>query len=576
MKSSKVSELDENFELSSFNDIKPYFDRFLESRISSTDDLKELILYMSGVEAYLSENLAWRYINYTRFTDNEEYSKAYVDYVSNIQPELAIVEHKTSLKVAESSHFAELTDEYNIYRKRVKLSVDLFREENVKLDTDQSILAKKYAAIQGQMAIEHNGEELTLQQATKLLKDPNRDLRKEVYNKVNLRRNEDKDQLDSLLEELIDLRQKEAANCGFSNYRDYKHKALGRFDYEVEDVLNFHASVKSEIVPLLEELDEQRRKRLGVDALKPYDLSANLYGDKPLSPFEKGEELIEKSIKCFNALDPFFGECLSTMNKEQLLDVESRQGKAPGGYNYPLDQKGYPFIFMNASGSMRDVTTMVHEGGHAVHSVLCKDIPINTLKHCPSEVAELASMSMELISMEHWDEFFDTEEELLRAKIEQLEGVLGVLPWIATIDKFQHWLYLNPEHTSEERDNEWVKIHDEFSSTKVDFAGYENFKRNMWQKQLHIYEVPFYYIEYGIAQLGAIALWRNYCEAPSKAIANYKEALKLGYTKPVPEIYKTAGIEFNFSASYVKELTMFVWDKYHNLVGEFERLTERT
>lgn len=574
MKGNSKQELNEDFELSSFNDIKPFFDEFLESPVGSTNRLKELILDMSIVEAYLSENLAWRYINYTRFTDNEEYSKAYLDYVSNIQPELAIVEHKTSLKVAESTHFPELANEYDIYKKRVKLSVDLFREENVKLDTEQSILAKKYAAIQGQMTIKYGDEELTLQQATKLLKDPDRNLRKEVYGQVNTRRIADKEQLDALLDELIELRQKEAANCGFDNYRDYKHEALGRFDYDVKDVLDFHASVKSEIVPLLEKLDEHRRKRLGVDVLKPYDLSANLYGDKPLAPFEKGEELVEKSIQCFNALDPFFGECLSTMKEEQLLDVESRQGKAPGGYNYPLDQKGYPFIFMNASGSMRDVTTMVHEGGHAVHSVLCKDIPINTLKHCPSEVAELASMSMELISMDYWGEFFNTDEELLRAKIEQLEGVLGVLPWIATIDKFQHWLYLNPEHDSEDRDNEWIKIHDEFSSTQVDFTGYENFKRNMWQKQLHVYEVPFYYIEYGIAQLGAIALWRNYCENPTEAIADYKAALKLGYTKPVPEIYKTAGIEFNFSANYVKELIAFVWDKYHNLVGEFERLTK--
>jgi oligoendopeptidase F len=240
------------------------------------------------------------------------------------------------------------------------------------------------------------------------------------------------------------------------------------------------------------------------------------------------------------------------------LDLDSRIGKAPGGYNYPLYETGVPFIFMNSSGQLRDVITMVHEGGHAIHSMLTKDLEYVGFKELPSEIAELASMSMELISMEHWNLFFESKDDLRRAKMEQLENVIEGLPWIAAIDKFQHWLYKNPNHSADERTDEWKKIFSSFSSSVTDWSDEENARDAWWQKQLHLFEVPLYYIEYGMAQLGAVAVWRNYKQDNKLAIENYKAALMLGSTKSIPEVYKAAGIEFNFSESYIKELIDFV------------------
>jgi len=247
------------------------------------------------------------------------------------------------------------------------------------------------------------------------------------------------------------------------------------------------------------------------------------------------------------------------------LDLESRLGKAPGGFNYPLYETGVPFIFMNSVGSVRDLVTMVHEGGHAVHSFLSRDLELTSFKNLPSEVAELASMSMELLSMDHWNVFFEDEDELRRAKKEHLAKIIGILPWIATIDAFQHWVYQNPDHSPTERTENWLRISNGLSDNVTDWTGYEDIRKYQWQKQLHLYEVPFYYIEYAIAQLGAIAVWRNYRQDPEQALDRYEAALSLGYTETIGEIYRTAGIEFNFSQEYVRELMNFVWDEYVRL-----------
>ncbi len=296
-------------------------------------------------------------------------------------------------------------------------------------------------------------------------------------------------------------------NAGFENYRDYKFKELGRFDYTKEDCYQFHEAVKQHIVPLVEQIYEKKKKKLGLDKLRPWDLEAEPEGINPLRPFSTGEELLEKSISVFQQIRPFFADCLRKMNEMNRFDLESRKGKAPGGYNCPLAETGAPFIFMNAAGQMHDVTTMVHEGGHAVHSFLTHPLELSSFKEYPMEIAEVASMAMELFSMDYWDVFFQEKGELTRAKEHQLERVITIFPWIATIDKFQHWVYENPNHTVEERAEKWLQILNEFSSVNIDFQGLEQYRTYSWQRQLHLFEVPFYYIEYGIAQLGAIGLW---------------------------------------------------------------------
>ena len=393
--------------------------------------------------------------------------------------------------------------------------------------------------------------------AQQILKDTNREEREEIYHKIQERRFQDEKALDDLYDELIILRQKIAKNASFQNYRDYMFSAMGRFDYTATDCYSFHDAIAQEIAPIISLFEEKRKKKLNYTEYRPWDTSVDVDGLPALKPFKGEEELTNLSIDCFNKLRPYFGECIATMKEMKHLDLESKKGKAPGGFMYPLYEIGVPFIYMNSVGSQRDVVTMVHEGGHAVHSFLSRDLTLTEFKSTPSEVAELASMSMELFSMEHWDVFYENENDLKRAKLEQLEKALGTLPWVAAIDKFQHWIYTT-EHTAVERKEKWLEIDRELGNQIVNWEGEERSHAIMWQRQLHLYEVPFYYIEYGMAQLGAIAMWREFILKGEEALNNYMEALKLGYTKSIGEIYETAGIKFNFSASYVKELADFV------------------
>jgi oligoendopeptidase F len=446
---------------------------------------------------------------------------------------------------------------YFIYLRGLKKEIEIFREENVPLQAKIAAESQKYGSILGSMSVEMEGKELTLQQASNYLKNPNRALREEAFTKINEVRLKHSDELDTLFDDLIALRHQVAVNAGFANFRDYMFAAMGRFDYAPQDCLNFHEAIQKEVLPLVKVINEKRKADLGHD-LRPWDLEVDVENKPDLEPFTSGVDLLEKTVKCFNKVDDYFAYCIKTMDDMGRLDLESRKGKAPGGYNYPMAETNVPFIFMNAASSTRDVETMVHEGGHAVHSFLSKDLELAAFKNCPSEVAELASMSMELISYDGQDEFYPEVADFNRAKIEHLEGIIKILPWIATIDKFQHWIYTNPTHTAQERKEYWVKLSKEFGTGLVNWDGYEHFQQYTWQKQLHLFEVPFYYIEYGMAQLGALSVWRNYLNNKKLAVDQYKHALSLGYTKPIGEIYEAAGVKFDFSADYIKDLMTFV------------------
>ncbi len=555
-----------DFSVTSWNLLEPYFNELKNRTITSAQELEKWLKDYSELSAVVSEDMAWRYIKMTCDTANAGLRDRYNDFVQNIEPMMAPIANELNKKIMATPFKESLTKTgYNIYLRGIRNSIDLFREENIPLNTQLQELEQQFGEINGAQSIEHNNEKMTLQKASVFLKDLNRAVRQEVYAKVQDRRAMDEGALNDLFTKLIRLRHQVALNAGFKNFRDFKHQALGRFDYSVEDCLNFHEAVKQHAVPLLNAHDSQRKKKLGLDDYRPWDTSVDEDGLPPLKPFNNATELIDKTIKSFNAIDPFFGDCIKTMREMNRLDLESRLGKAPGGYQYPLYETGVPFIFMNSVGLHRDLVTMVHEGGHAVHSFLDMDLDLVDFKSPPSEVAELASMSMELMSMEHWDAFFKSEEELKRAKRQQLEGVMDTLPWIAAIDKFQHWIYLNPEHSVEDRYKAWRTIMQDFGSNEVNFSGLEKQLDRRWQVQLHLYEVPFYYIEYGFAQLGAIAVWRNYKRDPQKAIDNYKRALGLGYTKSIPQIYEAAGIKFDFSPAYIKELMDFVKEEYDKI-----------
>lgn len=551
--------LPQKLKVTSWEVLEPYFIQLLERDIHSKAELEKWLRDRSELEAFCSEDLAWRYVKMTCDTTNKELEQAYLFFVTEIEPKISPLNDKLNRKLVASPYMNELDHEkYFIYLRSVKKEIEIFREENVPIVAEIQSESQKYGTIMGGMTVEIDGKEFTLQQAANFLKNPDRAKREEAFRKINATRMEHAAELDELFNRLISLRNQVGLNAGFANYRDYMFAALGRFDYTPEDCFAFHEAIQKEVVPIVKEFAEKRKAELKLDALRPWDMEVDTQNRPALEPFTSGDDLLEKTIRCFRKVDEYFAWCIETMDNMERLDLESRKGKAPGGYNYPMAETNVPFIFMNAASSTRDVETMVHEGGHAVHSFLSKDLELAAFKNCPSEVAELASMSMELLSYEGQHEFYKNKVDFNRAKQEHLEGIIKILPWIATIDKFQHWIYTNPAHTVEERKSYWLQLSREFGTGMVDWCGFETEQAYTWQKQLHLFEVPFYYIEYGMAQLGALAVWRNFMNNKARAVEQYKAALSLGYTRPISEIYKTAGIAFDFSSDYIKELMQFV------------------
>ena len=558
--------LGEDFELTTWEQLQPFYENLINRPIESAEALRQWFLDKSELESYLSENFAWRYIRMTCDTSSEQYQQEFGDFVENFQPHLSAYGNALDKKALESPFLTELKDQgFDIALRSMKKAIEIFREENIPLQTQIQTEQAKYGATVGAMTVNIQGEEVTLQKASDFLQSTDRALREEVWNKIQTRRLEDKDKLDELLNTLRDLRHQVATNAGFDNFRDYMFAALGRFDYTPQDCFNFHESVAEAVVPMLNTMALERKEALQLSSLRPWDFKVDSQNLPPLKPFSTGDELLEKTITCFTLLDPELGDYLRIMKAMGHLDLESRKGKAPGGYNYPLEEIGVPFIFMNATSNLRDLVTLLHEGGHAVHNFVTRDLLLNSFKNTPAEVAELASMSMELLTMDYWDVFFENKDELRRAKIQHLESIIETLPWVATIDKFQHWIYENPSHSVAERQQNWLTIYEQFSDSLTDWSGLEAFKKYIWQKQLHIYEVPFYYIEYGMAQLGAIGVWRNYKQNPQQGLQGYLNALKLGYTAPISAIYAAANIPFDFSKEYITELMNFVKDELEKL-----------
>lgn len=558
--------LPKDFIITNWETLEPYFKNLAEREINGVDNLQHWLKDMSELEAAVSEDACWRQIKMTCDTTDKVLEESFTFFMMEIQPMIQPYADVLNKKLIASPFTKELDQKkFFTYLRSVKKSIDLFREENIPLQAELSVMQQQYGAIAGKMTVEVNGQEYTLQQASKFLESHDRKLREEVYRKIQERRLQDKQPMHDLYSGLIEKRNQVAKNAGFENYRDYKFVELGRFDYSKEDCFQFHEAVKLHVLPIIDKIYQKKKEKLGLTELRPWDTEAEPEAVQPLKPFTDGNDLYEKSVQCFEQLNPFFADCLRKMKELKHFDLESRKGKAPGGYNCPLTESGAPFIFMNAAGQMSDVTTMVHEGGHAVHSFLSHDLELSAFKEYPMEIAEVASMSMELFSMYHWDSFFENKEDLKRAREHQLERTITIFPWIAIIDKFQHWVYENPNHTIEQRTEKWIAILDEFSTKEIDFTGLEEYRKIGWQRQLHLFEVPFYYIEYGIAQLGAIGLWMQYKNNPEQALQNYINALSLGGTKTLPELYAAAGLKLDLSPAHIKTLMEFVSEEMEKL-----------
>ena len=550
--------VDDGFNPGDWDEIKPYVNKLLNRKISCSKCIEGIIRDASELSEHISEKGALLYIAMTCDTESDEKRSSFLDFVENVRPKLSEFSDSLNRRLIEHEAVKNLPSRYDLMIRSMKNDVDIFRKENIPLGVEQTKLVTESQTINGAMTVEFNGNEYTLPEMRRFLESNERAIREGAWKAVSDRRMQDEERLSEIFDELIVIRSKIARNAGFDTYTDYMFRAMERFDYSKEDCLEFHDAIEAVCVPLMREINSQRVVSLDLDFLMPWDVNEktgvgpDLLGRSPLKPFDNVGEMVEKLSTLFHNMSEDLGEKFDMLVEMDTLDLDTRKGKAPGGYQYYLQKSRVPFIFMNAAGLQGDLETMIHEAGHAFHSIYCSHLELIGERGYPIEFAEVASMSMELMTQEQWGEFYD-EEEANRAKMGHLEGVIFLLPWIATIDSFQHWIYSNPEHTREERARVWNSIRDRFGSN-MNWEEYTKFRDVSWQQQGHLFGVPFYYVEYGIAQLGALQLWRTQRKDPEKALSDYSNAMRLGNTKTLPELFTAADIKLGFDERHLSSL----------------------
>jgi oligoendopeptidase F len=549
----------EKVDAGNWDHIAPLFDQ-LEARapaLSAVADVERWLLDWSELRAVLDEAGARRYIAMTCHTEDAEAEKAYLHFIENILPQVKPRQFKLERLFVQHPVRGQLDHKrYEVFQRDTKLKVDLFRPENVPLETEEAKLEQHYQKLSGSLTVQFRDEEKTLQQMARYLEEPDRPLRQEAWELVANRRLQEAMKFEDIFDGLVKLRQQIAANAGFENYLEYAFRMRSRFDYTPEDCRKFHAAIESQIMPVVRELQAVRRQQLGLETLRPWDLQVDPLNRPPLRPFEQVDRMITGTQKIFDHLDGKMSAGFREMQDRKLLDLANRKGKAPGGYQYTLEEARLPFIFMNAVGLQRDVETILHEAGHAFHALATRHEDLHHYRSAPIEFCEVASMSMELLGNEFLEEFYPAAEAN-RARRTHLENIIGLFPWIATVDAFQHWIYSHPNHTRAERSAAWVDLMKRFGGD-VDWRGYENARANLWHRQPHIFTSPFYYVEYGIAQLGALQVWWNSRRDKARAINEYHRALALGGSRPLPELFAAAGCRFAFDGDTIKPLMDFV------------------
>jgi oligoendopeptidase F len=545
----------ENIDLGDWPQIAPLFDQ-LEKRAASAKSAAELekwLLDWSELNAALDEEASRRYIAMTCHTDNADAEKSYLHFVEHVEPQLKPRQFALEKIYVAHPQFEHLPQaRYEVFNRDVKNHVELFRPENVALETEEAKLSQQYQKLIGAQTVNFRGEEKTLVQMGRYLEEPDRILRQEAWELVAKRRLQDADKCEEIFDELIKLRTQIAKNAGFENYRDFAFRQKCRFDYTPENCFQFHDAVEKEIMPAVREIQDERKWQLKLEKLRPWDLAVDPQNRAPLKPFAEVGEMVSRTQKIFDQLDAELATNFQQLQDLKLLDLDNRKGKAPGGYQSTLSEARVPFIFMNAIGLQRDVETLLHEAGHAFHAQATRDEDLYAYRGAPIEFCEVASMSMELLGNEFLEEFYPTTEAN-RARKTHLEGIIGFFPWMATVDAFQHWIYTHANHTRAERKAAYLQLMDRFGGD-VDFSGYEEVRVHSWHRQLHIFLHPFYYVEYGIAQLGALQVWANSKADKAKALNDYKKSLALGGSRPLPELFAAAGCQFQFDAATIRPL----------------------
>ena len=552
------SYVNDGFDPGSWKEIETYTEELLNRKISCSKCIEGIIRDASELSEHISEKGALLYIGMTCDTESEEKKSSFLDFVENVRPKLSEFSDSLNRRIVGHVAIKDMPERYDLMIRSMKNDIEIFRKENIPLSVEQTKLVTEAQAINGAMSVEYNGEEYTIPEMRAFLESNDRAVREGAWKAVADRRIEDEERLSEIFDELIAIRNKIALNAGFDTYTDYMFRAMERFDYTKEDCLEFHDAIESVCVPLMREINSRREESLGLGVLRPWDVNEktgigpDLEGRAPLKPFSDVKEMVDKLSILFHKMSLDLGEKFDMLVEMDTLDLDTRKGKAPGGYQYYLQKSRVPFIFMNAAGLQGDLETMIHEAGHAFHSMYCGHLELIGERSYPIEFAEVASMSMELMTQEQWGEFYGPEEAN-RARLGHLEGVIFLLPWIATIDSFQHWIYSNPEHTREERKFAWNAIRDRFGSN-MDWGDFKIHRDTSWQQQGHLFGVPFYYVEYGIAQLGALQLWRTQRKDPDKALSDYSNGMTLGNTKTLPELFSAADIELGFGEEHLSSL----------------------
>ncbi len=547
-------------DMGDWSQVEPLFDRLEARPIDGVAELEQWLLDVSELNACLSQESSRRYVAMTGHTDDPALEKAWLDFIENIEPKWKERNNRLDRRYVSMPQRTALDPaRYLVYDRNTAVGVEIFRDENVPLQTEDARLDQRYQKICGAMTVNYEGREQTLQQMARYLQEPDRRIRREAWELISARRLADREPIEEIFDAMLDLRTRIAAAAGLPDFRDYQFKAYRRFDYTPADCFTFHRTIERLVVPAFRGLQRERSALLGVEPLRPWDLAVDPRNRPPLRPFEGARQLSEGCSAIFHRIDPELGAQFDAMVAAGWLDLESRKGKAPGGYQATFDEDRHPFIFMNAVGVHRDVETLLHEGGHAFHALACRDEPLLAYRHCGMEMAEVASMGMELLASDHLDVFY-SGEDLVRARREQLEGILSTFCWVAVIDAFQHWLYEHPGHTRQQRAACWMDLLGRFGGIE-DYSGHEMARQYAWQRQLHLFGVPLYYIEYAIAQVGALQLWARARRDKVRALRDYRRALALGGSKPLPQLWEAAGLRFDFSEQTVGPLIEMVLEE---------------
>lgn len=559
MKLNHLPQTLQDVDMRTWESFAPYFDELRERPLTAVT-LPQWLSDWSHMAALVYEAYSQAYIDKAMDTSDEEKEAIFLDLVNNVIPHLQIVEQalKEKLLAVDTSGMPELA----LMIRNMRNEVDLFREENVPLDTELAKLGNEYEKITGALETEWDGETKNLNQLAMLLQKKDRNVRERAWRTMMDLWLSERETLNALYGQMLSLRRQMAANAGLTDYREYAFRQYARFDYTPEDCLTFHEAIEQVVAPAAARIYEKKRQQLGIDVLQPWDTKVDTSSAPPLKPYQGQAQLIQHSLNIFHRVNPELGQYFATMAEEDLLDLETRSGKALGGFCSALPLRKRPFIFMNGVGIHDDVQTLLHEAGHAFHAFESFKLPYIWQADTPMEFNEVASMAMELLSAPYLTRDqggFYTTAEAARARIEHLEGVITFLPYMAVVDAFQHWVYTHPDAAQDPTacDQTWDQLWQRFMKG-VNWTGLDTIRQTGWHRKLHIFVVPFYYIEYGMAQVGALQVWRNSLSSQETALSSYRRALALGGTQPLPTLYSTAGAEFRFDVPMLTQLVELV------------------